>query len=182
LVWVTPAPNTLRRATTRFVRDFGGQFRAAGKFFGELAEIRVGDEPVRVLKPTTFMNRSGQAVCALTGFYRIPAQQVMVVHDEIDLPPGLARLKQGGGDGGHRGLRDIIPGLGKNFMRLRLGVGRPEHSADVIDYVLKRPRAQEQTLIDDAMSESLRLAQAMVAGETAQVMNTLNRRAESAIQ
>ena len=100
---------------------------------------------------------------------------MLVVHDEIDLAPGAVRLKIGGGDGGHRGLRDIIPGLGKNFLRLRLGVGRPTQSSEVVDFVLKRPSAADRELIDEALTRSLEQAERILAGETQRAMNELHR-------
>ena len=161
-------------------RRNGGEFRPNTRFHGEVAEIRAPGFNLRLLKPTTFMNRSGRAVQALANFYRIAVSDILVVHDEIDLPPGVVRLKRGGGDGGHRGLRDIIPSVGKDFYRLRVGVGRPEHSSQVIDFVLKKPLAGEQGPIDDAIDRSLRLADTIFRGEMQVAMNELHRKDSSA--
>ena len=108
-----------------------------------------------LLKPATFMNRSGQAVAALARFYKIAPEEVLVVHDELDLLPGAIRVKQGGGNGGHNGLKDIQAQLGTpNFWRLRLGIGHPRSLAlkqEVVDFVLHRPRVEEQRDIDEAI-------------------------------
>lgn len=161
-------------------RRHGGEFRPNSRFQGEVADLRPGGLNLRLLKPTTYMNHSGRAVQALAGFYRIPIAGVLVVHDEIDLPPGVVRLKKGGGDGGHRGLRDIIPAFGKDFYRLRVGVGRPEHSSQVIDFVLKRPPAGERALIDESIDRSLDLADKILRGEMQAAMNELHRKDSSA--
>ena len=156
-------------------RRRGAAFRNNSRFSGEVAEVRADVGVVRLLKPTTFMNHSGRAVNAICDFYRIETEAVLVVHDEIDLAPGAVRLKIGGGDGGHRGLRDIIPGLGKTFLRLRLGVGRPTQSSEVVDFVLKRPSAADRELIDEALTRSLEQAERILAGETQRAMNELHR-------
>ena len=112
----------------------------------------------------------------MANFYKIPPERILVVHDEIDLPPGVARLKRGGGAGGHNGLRDIIAALGDQtgFVRLRLGVGRPQHSADVIDYVLKSPPAAERRLIDEAIDRALEVLPLAVGGELEKAMHRLH--------
>lgn len=109
-----------------------------------------------LLMPSTYMNRSGQAVAALAHFYKFAPEEILVVHDELDLPPGSIRLKQGGGNGGHNGLKDIENKLGSaNFWRLRLGIGHPGTRAEVVNYVLKAPRREEQELIDEAINRCL---------------------------
>lgn len=137
----------------QLARRAGVTLRHENKFHGDVAKARIDDHEVYLLKPDTFMNLSGQAVAALARFYKIAPTEILVVHDEIDLPPGTARLKKGGGHGGNNGLRDIIAKLGKDFIRLRLGVGRPAHSSEVTNYVLKRPTADEQISIERAMDE-----------------------------
>ena len=125
---------------------------AQGKFFGRVA--REGE--LALLQPSTFMNHSGQAVAALARFYKITAAEILVVHDELDLPPGTIRLKQGGGNGGHNGLKDIQAHLATpDFWRLRLGIGHPGERNEVINYVLKAPRREEQELIDRAIDRCL---------------------------
>ena len=125
---------------------------AQGKFFGRAG--RVGES--WLLEPTTYMNRSGQSVAALCQFYKIQPQEIIVVHDELDLPPGVAKLKKGGGLGGHNGLKDIAAKLGtQDFWRLRIGIGHPGDRNAVVGYVLHPPRKEEAPLIDEAIARSL---------------------------
>ncbi len=158
----------------RLAAGRGLVFRRAAKFLGDLAEADF-DGRVWLLKPETFMNRSGQSVGALAAFYRIPPEQVLVVHDDLDLPPGTVRLKRGGGHGGHNGLRDILACLGSpDFLRLRVGVGHPGPGGDVVSYVLNRPLAEEARLIDDSIGRALELFPRLLSGEVDRVMNLLN--------
>lgn len=162
--------------------SLGGQFRAESRFLGETCDVLVGPHKVRLLKPTTFMNRSGQSVAALARFYRIPASRVLVVHDELDLPPGVVRLKTGGGPGGHNGLKDVIAHLGdRGFQRMRLGIGRPASSSQVLSFVLKRPGSEERTLIDEAIDDAHREFKDIVAGNLMVVMNRLHARKEEPV-
>ena len=128
-------------------KRFNGQFRSEPKFSSDICRLRIGSGEVWLQKPMSFMNRSGLPVRQMAGFYKIPLQQTLVVHDEIDLPPGKTKLKLGGGHGGHNGLRDIIAHFGKEFWRLRIGVGHPGHRDQVIDYVLGRPSREDEDLI-----------------------------------
>ena len=126
-------------------RRHGGEFRDYRKYSGETARISLSEQDIILLKPTTYMNRSGLSVRQLSDFYKIAPEEILVAHDELDLPVGTVRLKQGGGHGGHNGLRDTITHIGETFWRLRLGIGHPGNKADVIDYVLTRaPRAEEE--------------------------------------
>ena len=128
-----------------------------------------------LLKPTTFMNRSGQALAALAQFYKLTPEQILVVHDELDLPPGVARLKQGGGHGGHNGLRDIIERLGsKDFWRLRLGIGHPGDKNQVVDYVLQRPSKDDHVVIMTAITQSLGVLPLIASGEMQRAMHELH--------
>jgi PTH1 family peptidyl-tRNA hydrolase len=130
-------------------RRHGAEFRDYRKYSGEAARINISGQDLVLLKPTTYMNRSGLAVRQLCDFYKVAADDVLVAHDELDLPVGTVRLKSGGGHGGHNGLRDIIAHIGETFWRLRLGVGHPGHKTEVIDYVLTRaPRAEEDLIFD----------------------------------
>jgi peptidyl-tRNA hydrolase, PTH1 family len=130
-------------------RRHGGEFRDYRKYSGETAKITLSEREIILLKPTTYMNRSGLSVRQLSDFYKIAPEDILVVHDELDLPVGSVRLKQGGGHGGHNGLRDTIAHIGENFWRLRLGVGHPGNKAEVIDYVLTRaPRAEEDLILE----------------------------------
>ena len=136
----------------RLARELKVNCVPQGKFFGHVGR----DGETWLLMPTTFMNRSGQAVAALTRFYKIAPAEILVVHDELDLPPGGIRLKQGGGNGGHNGLKDIQAQLGSpDFWRLRLGIGHPGERNEVVNYVLKAPRREEQELIDPAIDRCL---------------------------
>lgn len=136
----------------RLARELKLPLAPQGKFFGRVA--RLGE--LWLLQPTTFMNRSGQAVVALARFYKIMPDEILVVHDELDLPPGGIRLKQGGGNGGHNGLKDIQAHLTvPDFWRLRLGIGHPGERNEVVNYVLKAPRKEEQELIERALDRCL---------------------------
>ena len=136
----------------RLAHDLKVALQAQGKFFGHVARL----DDLWLLKPSTFMNRSGQAVAALARFYKIEPAEILVVHDELDLQPGAIRLKQGGGNGGHNGLKDIQASLASpDFWRLRLGIGHPGERNEVVNYVLKAPRCEEQELIDQALDRCL---------------------------
>ena len=132
--------------------------RAEAKFFGYTSRVTLGGADVRLLVPTTFMNLSGKAVAAMASFFRINPDEILVAHDELDLPPGVAKFKLGGGHGGHNGLKDIISKLGNNpnFHRLRIGIGHPGDKNKVVGFVLGKPPVSEQKLIDEAIDEAAR--------------------------
>jgi PTH1 family peptidyl-tRNA hydrolase len=132
-----------------------GSFRAETKFNGEMAKINVGDAELLVLKPTTFMNRSGEAVQKLAQFYKLAPAEILVVHDELDLPAGTVRLKAGGGHGGHNGLRSLHQHLGAEYLRLRIGIGHPGSKDEVLNYVLGRPSKADEDLISIAIRAAL---------------------------
>lgn len=155
-------------------RQHGGSFRQENKFAGETARITLDGREVWLLKPQTFMNRSGQSVKLLASFYKVPVEAILVVHDEIDLPPGDVRLKRGGGHGGHNGLRDIIAHLGKEFLRLRVGVGHPGHKDQVVDYVLQRPSRGDEADILRSIDQGLDVMPEVVAGELERAMHKLH--------
>jgi peptidyl-tRNA hydrolase, PTH1 family len=130
-------------------RRHNTEFRDYRKYSGETARISIGGQEVLLLKPTTYMNRSGLSVRQLSEFFKIPPEEILLAHDELDLPVGSVRLKQGGGHGGHNGLRDTIAHIGESFWRLRFGIGHPGNKADVIDYVLTRaPRGEEDLILE----------------------------------
>ncbi len=130
-------------------RRHGGEFRDYRKYSGETARLSIGGEEIVLLKPTTYMNRSGLSIRQLSEFYKIAADDILVAHDELDLSVGTVRLKHGGGHGGHNGLRDTIAHIGESFWRLRLGIGHPGNKTDVIDYVLTRaPRSEEDLIME----------------------------------
>ena len=135
-------------------RRHGGDFREDRKYSGETARVRIAGHELTLLKPMTYMNRSGIAIRQLSDFFKVPPAEILVVHDEMDLPVGTVRLKSGGGHGGHNGLRDTIAHIGEGFWRLRIGVGHPGNKAEVIDYVLTRPPRVEEDLILDAVAEA----------------------------
>jgi peptidyl-tRNA hydrolase, PTH1 family len=132
--------------------------RAEARFHGRAGRIAPPHGDAWLLLPETFMNHSGRAVAALASFYKIAPQDVLIVHDELDLPPGTVKLKKGGGTGGHNGVNDIAAQLGtKDFWRLRIGIGHPGVRDDVIDYVLCPPRAEERAAIEESIDRSLAL-------------------------
>ncbi len=137
-------------------RITGANLIAESKYFGLTARVQFQGQDLRLLIPTTYMNRSGQAVGAMVNFFKIPPESILVAHDELDLAPGIARFKFGGGHGGHNGLRDIISALGnnQNFHRLRLGIGHPGSAPLVANYVLKRAPQAEQELIEHSISRA----------------------------
>jgi PTH1 family peptidyl-tRNA hydrolase len=140
----------------RFVERHGGTFRPEGKFFGQLARVKVGSADTLVLKPTTYMNRSGQAVSALAQFYKLAVDQLIVAHDELDLPVGTVRLKVGGGHGGHNGLRDIHKPLGDAYRRVRIGVGHPGERHLVMPYLTEqRPSKSEEVALLECIDRAI---------------------------
>lgn len=157
-------------------RIAGASFKLDNKFHGEVANVNLYGETVWLLKPTTYMNRSGQAVSALANYYKITADQILVAHDELDFEPGVVKLKREGGHGGHNGLRDIISALGncKDFWRLRIGIGHPGNARDVTDYVLVRPSKSDQVLLGQAIDDAVRIIPAMLAGDTEKAMRELH--------
>jgi len=162
-----------------FVDDLANQYRSRflpeKKFHGEVARINLGGKDIWLLKPETFMNRSGLSVVSLALFYKIAPENILVVHDEIDLKAGTARLKSGGGHGGHNGLRDIISHLGtKDFQRLRIGVDHPGSKDMVVDYVLKRPDSKDRQAIEDSINEALRIIPKIAEGEWEKAMHQLH--------
>ena len=135
-------------------RRHGGAFNDERKFHGRVAKATVAGVEVRLLEPGTYMNRSGLAVRTLMDYLKLVPEQVLVVHDEIDLPVAALRLKWSGGHGGHNGLRDLNQHLGDQYRRLRVGVGRPPSKAEGIDHVLERPTKAEQVLLEDAVLQA----------------------------
>ena len=150
--------------------------KADSKYHGLYGKTTLNNQPVHLLIPTTYMNLSGQAVQSLANFFKIPAESILVAHDELDLPPGVARLKQGGGHGGHNGLRDIISKLGnnKNFYRLRLGIGHPGNAKLVSSYVLKKAPNDEYISTQRAMDNATRYLGDALKGRWQQAMNSLH--------
>ena len=158
--------------------DLRAPFTADKAFFGHVGKARHDGTAVLLLKPMTYMNRSGQSVSALARFYKLVPEQVLVVHDELDLLPGQAKIKQGGSHAGHNGLKDIQSALGSpQFWRLRLGIGHPRSlglAQQVIDFVLHQPRREEQDKIDDTLTRSRAVIPALLKGEFDQAMQQLH--------
>lgn len=153
----------------------GNSFRPEKKFHGELTKVSIAGNDIWLLKPDTFMNRSGLAVKSLMSFYRLKPENLLVAHDEIDLPPGTIKLKTGGGHGGHNGLRDIISHLGtKDFHRLRVGVGHPGNKDDVVDYVLRRPSHDDRSMIDQSVSNARDVMTILAEGSLEKAMHKLH--------
>jgi len=157
-------------------RTNGGSLRAETRFFGLAGQLTLSGHDLRLLIPTTFMNRSGKAVAAMATFYKIAPDQILVAHDELDIPPGSARFKRGGGHGGHNGLRDIIPALGNNndFYRLRIGIGHPGHASRVTGYVLGAPSAEDRLRIDASISEAIGALPLLLDGDETKAMTRLH--------
>ncbi|MDF3883790.1 aminoacyl-tRNA hydrolase [Cupriavidus basilensis] len=166
----------------QLARMGGVTLRVEGRFHGLAARARLWDQDIWLLKPSTFMNRSGQSVVSLARFYKILPDEILVAHDEMDMPPGTAKLKRGGGAGGHNGLKDIAAHLTtQDYWRLRIGVGHPRNSAsgggdreDVVNYVLKPPRREEQQAIDEAIDRSLGPLALLAKGESERAMLELH--------
>ncbi len=150
--------------------------RAESRFFGLAGQVTLSGHDLRLLIPTTFMNRSGKAVAALATFYKIAPEQILVAHDELDIPPGSARFKRGGGHGGHNGLRDIVPALGNNndFYRLRIGIGHPGHASRVSGYVLSAPSTDDRSRIDASISEAISALPLLLDGDQTKAMTRLH--------
>lgn len=158
-------------------RDTAGTFRVNGKLHGEACQVRIGGAAVWLLKPATFMNKSGIAVASALRYFKIEPAQCLVVHDDLDLPPGTARLKADGGHGGQNGLRDIIRHLGHGtFNRLRIGIGHPGHRDGVLKWVLGRPDARDEDAMLDAIARALDVLPLAVAGDFDAAMKRLHTR------
>jgi PTH1 family peptidyl-tRNA hydrolase len=153
----------------------GAPLREDRRFLGRFGRMEIDGRELRLLAPLTFMNHSGEAVLRVALYYKIMPAQILVVHDEIDLPAGTVRLKQGGGDGGHNGVYDVIERLGSaDFVRLRIGVGRPPVGADTVSYVLRKPPLAEQELIDAAIARARSHIGDIVHGRYQRAMNALH--------
>ena len=160
----------------RLAQRFNFSLKEESKFFGKTARAVINGQEIRFLVPTTFMNLSGKAVGALATFYRIQSEQILIAHDELDLPPGTVKIKLGGGHGGHNGLRDSIAQLSnnKNFYRLRVGIGHPGDKNLVSAYVLSKPSPTDLTLIDKALEEATDCVDVLLKDGINKATNRLN--------
>ena len=151
------------------------EFKSESKFHGVTAQFTFNENPIRLLIPSTYMNLSGQAVQAFAQFYRIEPEEILVVHDELDLAPGIARLKFDGGHGGHNGLSDIFEKLGsQKFYRIRIGIGKPQGLQSTVDFVLQNPSAEERDAINTAITRAKNSIPLLLQGECNQAMKELN--------
>jgi PTH1 family peptidyl-tRNA hydrolase len=149
--------------------------RHESKFKGLIDRIRIDDHECWLLIPTTFMNHSGQAVKALSHFYKIAPEEIVIAHDELDFPAGVIRIKKGGGDGGHNGVSDVIDNLAsKDFYRLRIGISHPGNRDQVLDYVLHHPNQSDKKLIKNSIDDAMPLLSDMVQGNWEKVMQELH--------
>lgn len=171
--------DTRHNAGFRFLHELlkvsGHGLQTENRFSGRVARASIAGRDIWLLAPNTFMNHSGDAVSQLARYYRIPVEEILVAHDELDLPVGAVRLKKAGGAGGHNGISDIIEKLGSpDFLRLRIGIGRPSHSDQVVSFVLKKAPKAEQELIDAAIHDALQYIDDIVHGQAQKVMNALH--------
>ncbi|MBT3411478.1 MAG: aminoacyl-tRNA hydrolase [Halieaceae bacterium] len=171
---------TRHNAGADFVEELARQcstpLQAESKFFGLAGRVNYAGYDLRLIIPTTFMNRSGKAVAAIASFYKIAPEEILIAHDELDIPAGTARFKQGGGHGGHNGLRDIVPALGndKNFHRLRIGIDHPGHASKVSGYVLSQPSQVDRTRIEACIDEAIAALPLLLSGDATKAMTRLH--------
>lgn len=157
--------------------EYSLSFRSESKFNAEICRIQTAEIDCWLCKPMTFMNRSGFSIQAMSSFYKISVEEILIAHDELDLDPGVARLKKAGGHGGHNGLRDIIAQMGnKSFTRLRLGIGHPGSADQVTSYVLGRPSQEDRQLIEIAIKESVDVMPLVFSGDEQKAMNGLHQK------
>jgi len=161
---------------TQLAKDEGISLTTEKRFFGDYGQGFLAGHKVHLLIPHTFMNLSGQAVQAVCNFYKIDTANILVAHDELDLPPGTARLKLGGGHGGHNGLRDIIEKRSgdKSFHRLRLGIGHPGNAKLVTNYVLKKAPLEERISLQNSMDKAIKAMPEAISGQWQKAMNNLH--------
>lgn len=161
--------------------DAGTSFATDKRAAGELAQADIAGNAVKVIKPMTYMNASGRPVRALLDFYKLEPAQVLVVHDDLDLEPGTVRLKRGGGHGGHNGLRDVSAHIGPDYLRLRIGIGHPRDArgGEPVEWVLRRPSAEDEKAIRDAIDGAVELMPRLFEDKGVdRVMEILNRRSD----
>ena len=157
-------------------RTFGAQFRSHARYQGEICRVVLNGYELVLLKPQTYMNRSGLSIRALLDYVKAPAAELLVIHDDLDLAPGIARLKLGGGHGGNNGLRDVIMHCGADFWRMRLGIGHPGNRDEVIDYVLQRPSPQQEQAMVTSISAGLEVLPVFLREGSEKAMQQLHTR------
>ena len=171
--------HTRHNAGVWFLNELAARFNTSlkpeSKFFGLTGRITVGTQDIRLIYPTTYMNKSGQAVAAMANFYRIPAENMLIAFDELDLPPGIAKYKVGGSSS-QNGIRDVVAKMGNNkdFLRLRIGIGHPGHKSKVTGHVLGKPPENEKRAIEDAIDEAVRCTEILIKNDLKQAQNRLH--------
>ncbi|MGA9698397.1 MULTISPECIES: aminoacyl-tRNA hydrolase [Acinetobacter] len=158
----------------RLAEAYGISLKADPKFYGISGRGNIEGQDIRLLLPTTFMNASGKSVVPFAKFYQVAPETMLIAHDELDMNPGVIRLKTGGGHGGHNGLRDIVPHTGPDFHRLRIGIGHPGSKERVSGHVLSKAPSSEQNLMDDAIAHALSRIKLLVNGDIQPAMNQIN--------
>ncbi len=159
-------------------RRWNGQLKYEKRFDADVGKVTIGANEVWLLKPQSYMNLSGGPVRAMLDYYRLPVEQLLIAHDEIDLPPGTVRLKRSGGHGGHNGLRDVIRHCGKEFMRLRIGVGHPGQKDQVTGYVLKRAASDVDAILQRSVDEAVDTIPVLVERGMDEAMKTLHTKSD----
>lgn len=155
-------------------RKLGANFSLEGKYFAYVARCKVAGDDLWLLKPQAYMNLSGKSVHALANFFKIKPEEILVVHDELDFKPGIIKLKQGGGNGGHNGLKDIDRVIGKNYWRLRIGIGHPGDAAKVAGFVLNRPSLDEKIELERSIDKAIQVSEMLIAGDFANAQKVLH--------
>jgi PTH1 family peptidyl-tRNA hydrolase len=158
-------------------RRHGGTFRLEARHQAELARVSIDSHEVWLVKPQSFMNRSGAPVQSVAGFYRVPVSEILVAHDDLDLATGTLRLKEAGGHGGHNGLRDCIATLGEAFWRLRIGIGHPGEKSGVVDFVLMKPALDEERELLGSIGKAADIVPVLLADGAQKAMNRLHQKA-----
>ncbi len=157
-------------------RRHGANFRSESRHQADIARARIGDDELWLVKPMSFMNRSGGPARSVAGFYKVPVESILVAYDELDFPAGVVRLKQGGGAGGHNGMRDMIAQLGDPFWRLRIGIGHPGDRSAVLNYGLGRPSPEDERLIGEAIQAAADIVPLLLTDGPQKAMNRLHTR------
>ena len=151
-----------------------GRLKAERRYNADVGRVTIADTPLWLMKPMGYMNRSGQSVRSFSEYFQIPSEEVLVVHDELDLPAGVARLKKGGGAGGHNGVKDVIAHFGEDFWRIRVGIGHPGNRDQVIDHVLERASAVEERLMREAIELAIAEFPRLITEGAEKMMNRLH--------
>lgn len=157
-------------------RRHGGTFRLEARYQSELARVSIAGHEVWLAKPQQFMNRSGAPVQSIAAFYRVPPEEILVAHDELDLPTATLRLKEGGGHGGHNGLRDCIATIGDKFWRLRIGISHPGEKSEVVDFVLMKPGVDEERELRAAIERAADIVPVLLTDGAQKAMHRLHQK------